>query len=109
MFVRLIKFAAESIRLRIRRIAGFVAMPLRLLDLLKEGKKFFSNNFNKNLKLHKTHASFSFCSLMLFPKIIRMCVSLAKCSELTDVKLLLVIGSSCGELKSLLGECGGVA
>jgi hypothetical protein len=29
------RFAAESIRLRMRRIAGLVAIPLRLLDFLE--------------------------------------------------------------------------
>lgn len=107
MFVRLSKFAAESIRLRIKRIAGFVVMPLRLFDLLQNEK--FLIKFTS--KWHSTYASFSFCSFMLFPRIILMCVSLAKWSELTDVKLLqfAIALSSCGELKSLLGECGGDA
>lgn len=40
LFVRRIKFAAESKRLRIMRTAGFVAMPLRFDFLqINENKK----------------------------------------------------------------------
>ena len=99
--------AAESIRFRIKRIAGFVAMPLRL-DFLK--LKFFKINtlFPQYMKLFNIYpCSFSFCSLILFPKIILIWVSLAKWwSWFTTI---LDGFSSRGELKSLLGECGGVA
>uniref|UniRef100_A0A8D8FPQ9 (northern house mosquito) hypothetical protein n=1 Tax=Culex pipiens TaxID=7175 RepID=A0A8D8FPQ9_CULPI len=55
LLVRRISCAAESIRLRINRMAGLVAMPLRLEDL-------------------------PLCcgSFWLFPRMIRMCVSRAK-------------------------------
>lgn len=117
LFVRRISCEAASKRLRSKRTAGLVVMPLRFRDFLVEGNE---RDFLKLLHFFycftlyfSTYFDGGPMSLLL-PNIIRICVSRAKWSLFSifcDEKM--VVGASNVSSKfwplSLPGEIGGVA